>query len=298
MQHRPAWAPNDIDIERPAVARTYGYLLGGSHNFASDRELAEQTLQVFPDASCVVRANRSFPTYTVPAPCALGVDKFLDLLPGIPTAGNVHEIVARERPGAVTMYVDSDPVAVAFASAPLAGTPRVSVLHTDLRDRKTVLAHAADVGGLDFSRPVDVLMLSVPPLVPQQHDLAALVAAYRDATVPGSYLAISHGTNDHRPKATGDVETVYGRTSQPGVLRSTAEVQRFFDGYDLLEPGLVDVIRWRRTRLSWAPISSAAMRPATALARTDSSPKRSMIRHGAIAFGVDRALAFGSWSVP
>lgn len=76
MQHRPAWAPNDIDIERPAVARTYGYLLGGSHNFASDRELAEQTLQVSPDASCVVRANRSFPTCTVPAPCALGVDKW------------------------------------------------------------------------------------------------------------------------------------------------------------------------------------------------------------------------------
>jgi hypothetical protein len=112
MRHRPAWAPKEIDIERPAAARMYGYLLGGSHDFAGDRELAEQASQVFPDAPCVVRANRSCPTCAVRAPCALGVDKFLDLLSDIPTAGNVHEIVARERPGAVTMYVDSDPVAV------------------------------------------------------------------------------------------------------------------------------------------------------------------------------------------
>ena len=245
MQHRPAWAPDEIDIERPSVARMYDYFLGGSHNFGSDRELAEQALRVFPDAPYVVRANRSFLGRAVTVLCSLGVDQFLDLGSGIPTAGNVHEVLGRERPGARTVYVDSDPVAVAHASALLAETPRVSVLHADLRDPEAVLADAARAGGLDFTRPVGVLLVSVLPFIPDEDDPAAIVAAYREGTVPGSYLAISHGTNDYRPKEVGEVETVYARTTQPGVFRGAAEVERLFAGYELLEPGLVDAIRWR-----------------------------------------------------
>src|SRR5579859_1129291 len=108
MQHRPAWAPDEIDIERPSVARMYDYFLGGSHNFAADRELAQQALKAFPDAPYVVRANRAFLRRAVLFLCEQGVDQFLDLGSGIPTAGNVHEVSTSVNPAARTVYVDSD----------------------------------------------------------------------------------------------------------------------------------------------------------------------------------------------
>ncbi|GAA2015559.1 SAM-dependent methyltransferase [Catenulispora yoronensis] len=245
MQHGLAWTPDDVDIERPSVARMYDYFLGGSHNFASDRDLAKQAQEVFPDAPHVVRANRSFLGRAVAALCALGVDQFLDLGSGIPTVGNVHEIVAAHRSGARTVYVDSDPVAVAHASALLRDTDRVAVVHADLRNPDAVLRGAVETGELGLSIPTAVLLVSVLPFVPDEDDPARIVAAYRDATVPGSYLAISHGTNDYRPKQVGEVENVYAKTTQPGVFRGKTEVERFFDGYELLEPGLVDIIHWR-----------------------------------------------------
>jgi SAM-dependent methyltransferase len=245
MQHRPTWAPDEVDIERPSVARMYDYFLGGSHNFPSDRDLAKQAQSVFPDAPYVVRANRAFLGRAVAALCAAGIEQFLDLGSGIPTVGNVHEIVAAHRPGARTVYVDSDPVAIAHASALLRDTADVAVVHADLRDPAAVLREAGEAGGLDLTRPVAVLLVSVLPFVPDEDDPARIVRAYRDATAPGSYLAISHGTNDYRPKQVGEVETVYARTTQPGVFRGKAEVEEFFAGYELLDPGLVDIIHWR-----------------------------------------------------
>jgi hypothetical protein len=245
MQHRPAWAPDEIDIERPSVARMYDYFLGGSHNFAADRTLAEQARSVFPNAPYVVRANRAFLYRVVVELCALGITQFLDLGSGIPTAGNVHEVAAEAHPGSRTLYIDSDAVAIAHANAILGDEPNVRVLHADLRDPKTVLEFAAGPGGLDFSRPVGVLIVSVLPFVPDEDAPAAIVAAYRDATVPGSYLALSHGTNDYMPETMDKIEGVYSNTSQPGVFRSRAQVSEFFAGYELLEPGLVDAINWR-----------------------------------------------------
>lgn len=245
QRHRPAWAPDEVDIERPSVARMYDYFLGGSHNFACDRELAQQAMKVFPDAPYVVRANRSFLYRAVTTLCELGIDQFLDLGSGIPTVGNVHEIAAAARPGTRTVYVDSDPVAVAHASALLSGTPSVSVLHVDLRDPDAVLRDAVRAGGLDLSRPVGVLLVSVLPFVPDRDDPAGIVAAYREGTVGGSYVAVSHGTNDYQPTVVGEIENVYARTTQPGVFRSKDEVARILAGYELLEPGLVSLIHWR-----------------------------------------------------
>jgi hypothetical protein len=207
--------------------------------------LAEQAMRVFPDAPHVVRANRSFLGRAVTALCELGITQFLDLGSGIPTVGNVHEVASAVRPGTRTVYVDSDPVAVAHASALLSGTPSVSVLHADLRDPEAVLRDAVRAGGLDLTRPVGVLLVSVLPFVPESDDPAGIVAAYREGTVPGSYLAISHGTNDYKPTVVGEIENVYAHTAQPGVFRSKAAVERIFAGYELLEPGLVDLIHWR-----------------------------------------------------
>lgn len=245
MRRRPVWAPDEIDIERPSVARMYDYFLGGSHNFAADRELAERARQVFPDAPYVVRANRAFLRRAVTALCGLGVDQFLDLGSGIPTVGNVHEIAHAADPSAEVVYVDSDPVAAAHATALLQGERRVGVLHADLRDPQAIVGAAADSGRIDFARPVAVLLVSVLPFVPDEDDPAGIVTAYRDATAPGSYLAISHGTNDYQPKAAGDVEDVYTGTNQPGVFRSRDEIRALMPGYELLPPGLVDAIHWR-----------------------------------------------------
>ena len=243
MPQRPNWAPDSIDIDRPSVARMYDYFLGGSHNFAADRQLAEQALSVFPDAPHIVRANRAFLERAVHYLCAAGIDQFLDLGSGIPTAGNVHEIVLAANPSARTVYVDADPVAVAHAKALLADVPQVGVLRADLRDPDEVLKQAV-AAGLDLDRPLAVLLVSVLPFIPDEDDPAAIIAAYREASVPGSYLAISHGTNDYQPEAVGKVEGIYTRTTQPGVFRSRAEIERLLDGYELVEPGLIDAIHW------------------------------------------------------
>ena len=244
MPHRPAWAPDEIDIEQPSVARMYDYFLGGSHNFAADRALAEQALKAFPDAPHIVRANRAFLWRAVTFLCEQGIDQFLDLGSGIPTAGNVHEASHALNPEARTVYVDSDPVAVAHSEALLADVPYASVLHADLRDPQAVLGDPVVNGALDFDRPIAVLLVSVLPFVPDVDDPAGIVAAYRDATVPGSYLVISHGTNDYQPEATREVENVYTRASQPGTFRSREQVLDLMPGYDLVPPGLVDAILW------------------------------------------------------
>lgn len=223
----------------------YDYFLGGSHNFAVDRELAQQALSVFPDAPYVVRANRAFLRRAVTLLCGLGVDQFLDLGSGIPTVGNVHEVAHAANPAARIVYVDSDPVAAAHSAALLAMEPLVDVLHEDLRDPELVLAEASAEGRLDLGRPVAVLLVSVLPFIPDADDPAGIVAAYRDGTVPGSYLAISHGTNDYQPETVGEVEGLYTKTTQPGVFRSREQIQALMPGYELLPPGLADAILWR-----------------------------------------------------
>jgi hypothetical protein len=243
--HRPAWAPDDIDIEQPSVARMYDYFLGGSHNFAADRVLAEEAMRVFPDAPLLVRANRAFLHRAVTYLADLGLDQFLDLGSGIPTGGNVHEVAYAINPAARTLYVDSDPVAVAHSKALLADVPYASILHADLRDPETILGSPLLAAHLDLSRPIAILLVSVLPFIPDADDPAGIVAYYRDATAPGSYLAMSHGTSDYQPEAVRKVENVYAQSSQPGTFRSRAEILALLPDYELVEPGLVDVIHWR-----------------------------------------------------
>ena len=242
--HRPAWAPDEVDIETPAAARMYDYYLGGSHNFAADRELAEQAIRAWPDVQHLVRANRAFLRRSV-SYLARGVNQFLDLGSGVPTVGNVHEVALAANPHARIAYVDSDPVAVAHSRTILADVPAAGVVHADLRDAQTVLAAVEAAGLLDLRLPVAVLMFAVLPFVPDEDDPAGIVAAYRDATIPGSYLALSHGTDDYRPEDARAVSDVYTRASHTMTLRSRAQIAAILDGYELVEPGLADMIHWR-----------------------------------------------------
>lgn len=246
MNHyRPAWAPSEVDIETPSAARMYDYYLGGSHNFAADRALAEETIRAWPDVAHLARGNRAFLRRAVTFLAAAGIDQFLDLGSGIPTAGAVHEIARAGNPHARTVYVDADPVANAHSIALLNAIADSAAVYADLRDPQAVLDGVRSTGLLDLRRPVAVLMLAALPFVPEEDDPAAIVAAYRDASCPGSYLVISHGTDDYRPEAARRAASVYSRASHSMTLRSRAEITALFDGYDLVEPGLVDMIHWR-----------------------------------------------------
>lgn len=245
MDQRPVWAPDDVDIETPSAARMYDYFLGGSHNFAADRALAEEYIKVLPDMPQIARAQRRVVHRMIRHLLAAGVTQFLDLGSGIPTAGNVHEIAQVANPRARVVYVDSDAVAVAHSRSILADVPQAAVLRADLRDPASVLTDPVLTGLLDFTEPVAVLMIAVLHFVGDQEDPAGVVAAYRDATAPGSYLAITHATSDYNPELARRAEAVYTRASHQIRYRSREQILDLLAGYELVEPGLVDLIHWR-----------------------------------------------------
>ncbi|MFL6128770.1 MAG: SAM-dependent methyltransferase [Mycobacteriales bacterium] len=242
---RPEWAPVGIDLDRPAAARVYDFYLGGFHNFAADREMGRQAIAMWPELPEIMQANRGFLRRAVRFLAGAGIRQFLDLGSGIPTVGNVHEIAQRATPGARVVYVDNDPVAVEHSRAILAGDERTAVVHADLRDPDSVLADPALTGLLDLDRPVAVLMVAVLHFVPEEADPAGLVARFRDATPAGSYLAVSHATAGERPDRAAEHRGLYQRTATPMTMRTRAQIARLFDGYELVDPGLVYLPEWR-----------------------------------------------------
>ncbi|HEX5495711.1 MAG TPA: SAM-dependent methyltransferase [Mycobacteriales bacterium] len=233
-----------LDMDRPSSARIYDHLLGGSHNFAVDREAAAALLRGFPNAAAGARANRSFLRRTVRFLVAEGVDQFLDLGSGIPTVGCVHEIAQRACPGARVVYVDSDPIAVAHSRSILAANPDAAVLAADLRGPGEVLADPVVRGLLDFGRPVAVLLVAVLHFI--GGDLTEIVSGYRSAVPPGSFLVISHGSQEGVPaEELAALRRVYENTSNPAVPRTRAQITDLFAGFDLVDPGVVQVADWR-----------------------------------------------------
>ncbi|GAA4840892.1 SAM-dependent methyltransferase [Actinomycetospora corticicola] len=237
------------DPEQANAARMYDYLLGGRQNFAVDRALADEAIRSSPGMVAAVWAFRAFLRRTVRHCVAAGIDQFLDLGSGVPTVGNVHEIVLRDAPHARVAYVDHEPVAVAHARDLLGAEHRVSVTHADLRDVAGVLSAPTVRDLLDFDRPVAVLMLAVLHFLPDADDPASVVAAYRRHLQPGSAMVLSHGSDDvDDPELAERVragQRVYAQSTHPTVLRSRAELTSWFADLELVEPGLVDVARWR-----------------------------------------------------
>ncbi|MFI9642640.1 SAM-dependent methyltransferase [Micromonospora sp. NPDC051925] len=236
-----------IDAEQgPNVARMYDYFLGGCHNFAADRAAAEQVLRIFPDTGISAQANRHFLRRAVRHAAELGVRQFLDIGAGLPTQGNVHEIVRRVTPDSTVVYVDYDQVAVAYARRLLPVDHRTAVVRGDLRHPDELLTHPDVRAVIDFDRPVAVLLVAVLHFVADAEQPYAAVTRLREATVPGSPLILSHLTLDDAPPLPAQQgQAVYQRSSAPLVPRTYADVLRFFDGYDLLDPGLVRSAEWR-----------------------------------------------------
>jgi SAM-dependent methyltransferase len=242
---RPDWAPEGIDLSKPSVARAYDYWLGGSHNFAIDREFARQAIAAVPDLRLVAQANRAFLHRAVRFMADQGLRQFLDIGSGIPTVGNVHEIAQKAAPGSRVIYVDIDPVAVAHSEQILSGNDRAAVFEGDLRHPAAILSHPVTQGLLDFDKPVGLLLCSVLHAVPDADDPYGVVGQLTKALAPGSYVAISHGTEDSRPSEMGEGARLSGRTTTPVTLRTRSAVERFFTGLDVVEPGLVWSPLWR-----------------------------------------------------
>ncbi|SCF02404.1 MULTISPECIES: SAM-dependent methyltransferase [Micromonospora] len=244
---RPDWAPDDIDIERPSVARMYDYYLGGSHNFAADRAAARAMMEAVPEAPLMAQANRAFMRRAVQYLVDSGVRQFLDIGSGIPTVGNVHEIAQRAAPDSRVVYVDVDPVAVAHSREILQGNPGATVVQEDLRRPAAILSHPEVTKLLDLSQPVAVLIVAVLHFVPDADRPEEILRTLRETLAPGSYLVMSQATDEDRGHTgeRAEAERVYRRTDSPLSIRSRAELTALFDGFTLLEPGVVWVPQWR-----------------------------------------------------
>jgi SAM-dependent methyltransferase len=242
---RPDWASESTDMERPSVARMYDYFLGGSHNFAVDREAARQIIAVAPDAPLVAQANRAFLRRAVRFLVESGIRQFLDIGSGIPTVGNVHEIAQRLAPESRVMYVDVDPVAVAHSREILAGNDRTAIIQEDLRHPRQILDHPEVRGLLDFTQPIAVMIVAVLHFIPDSDDPAGLLATLREALVPGSYLALSQVSEEGREDIADHVKSVYRNADNSLHPRTRTELARLFAGFELVDPGVVWAPEWR-----------------------------------------------------
>ncbi|MFJ5303281.1 SAM-dependent methyltransferase [Streptomyces sp. NPDC088350] len=245
---RPAWAPRSVDISVPSVSRIYDYYLGGSHNFEVDREAARKAMEFLPGLPKIMQANRAFMRRAVRFAAAEGITQFLDIGSGIPTFGNVHEVAQEASPGAHVVYVDHDPVAVAHSQAVLAGNATAGVLAADLRKPQEILASPEVQHLIDVNRPVALLLVAILHFVEDTDDPYGAVAQLREALAPGSLLILTHASYEGLPlppeRAEGAVD-VYKDIRNPLIMRSREEIARFFEGYDMVEPGLVPMPDWR-----------------------------------------------------
>jgi SAM-dependent methyltransferase len=243
----PDWVPEGVEVTVPNPARVYDYVLGGYHNFAADREFVDQALEVWPNAAEVGLAHRAFMRRSVSwLVHQAGIRQFLDLGSGIPTLGNVHEIAQAAASDARVMYVDIDPVAVAHSKAILAENPLADALQADLRDIADILAHPDVRTLIDFTRPVAVLFNSVLHYVPDDNEVLAVMAQLREAMVRDSYLVITHGTAvAELTREQSEVTELYrSARSQPGQLRTAAEIRAMVGDLELVAPGVVPVTDW------------------------------------------------------
>ncbi|MBE3009673.1 SAM-dependent methyltransferase [Microbispora sp. NEAU-D428] len=238
-----------INTTIPHPARIYDYLLGGKDNFAADREAAEHLLKISPGTREGVRAHRAFLRRAVHhLATEAGMTQFLDIGTGIPTQGNTHEVAQRANPEARVAYVDNDPIVLVHGRALLTGsaTGMTSVIEADMRQPEKILSHPEVRAVIDFDRPVAVIMAGVLHFITDEEDPYGLVEAFKAAVPSGSRLLLSHITLDFAPQVREEEFTKpYDNSTAPMVPRTLDQVLRFFEGWQVIDPGVVEVVRWR-----------------------------------------------------
>jgi S-adenosyl methyltransferase len=242
----PAGEPAEIDTSVAHPARVYDYWLGGKDNFTADREAGDRVLAATPGLRERVRANRAFLVRAVRYLAAeAGIRQFLDVGTGIPSANNTHEVAQQAAPDSRIVYVDNDPIVLTHARALLAGGPdgAIQYIDGDVRDVASIITAAART--LDFTQPTALMLLGILHLIQDTEGPLEIVARLMDTLPSGSYLAISHPASDIHPGQAEAQRRYNERVSTPQTLRSRAEVSRFFEGLDMVPPGLVYVHTWR-----------------------------------------------------
>jgi S-adenosyl methyltransferase len=244
-KHEPR-VPDGVDVTRPSIARIYDYLLYGKDNFAVDRAAAEHLMQSRLEPRRLSLANRGFLLRAVRFLASHGISQYLDLGSGLPTSPSVHEVAREIIPDARVVYVDHDPIVVAHNDALLATRDGVITIRADVRDPDAVLAEEALAKCIDFDEPVAVLLLGVLHFISLDEDAQGIIARFRQRMAPGSYLAVSLGTSDGAdPEMLAEATQTYAAARMPFTLRSRAQIMDLFDGFSLIEPGLVSLPEWR-----------------------------------------------------
>jgi SAM-dependent methyltransferase len=242
VRDQPADPPLDTSV--PQTARIWNYWLGGKDNFAVDRAVGDQIRAAFPDIVDNARASRAFLVRAVThVTREAGIRQFLDVGTGLPTADNTHEVAQRVAPESKIVYVDFDPLVLAHARALLTSTPEgvTDYVDADGRDSATVLAAAART--LDLDRPVALIMSGILGHVTDDDQAHAMVREYVAALAPGSYFIALDGSHSVQH---GEAEKIWNEQANPPyVLRSRTQFARFFDGLELIEPGVVSAPAWR-----------------------------------------------------
>jgi O-methyltransferase involved in polyketide biosynthesis len=229
--------PAGVDTGRPTPARIYDYMLQGSNYFQADRMAAEQILAAAPEIRDAAWSNRGFHQRAAKWIGQHGVRQFVDIGSGLPTVGNTHEVVQKVVPGAHVVYVDNDPMVELHSRALLDSGGAISVICADLREPDTILEHPQLRKLIDFGEPAGLLLTGVMMFVADAADPWALVSRYVDVLAPGSYLSLSHLTDDYKPPLAAEgFRAVFDTATEHMYFRSKAKVERFFNGLELVPP--------------------------------------------------------------
>jgi S-adenosyl methyltransferase len=243
----PDSEPDTFDTSVAHIARVYNFWLGGRDNYAADRDAAEQVIAAYPTIRSSVRAQRAFLGRAVQyLVTEAGIRQFLDIGTGLPSADNTHEVAQRAAPESRVVYADNDPIVLAHARALLTSSPEGAThyVDADLRDTAKICEQAAEI--LDFGQPLAILLIGVLHCIPDRDDPAGIVSSLVSVMPPGSYLVIAHPASDiHQSQVSTAANRINPLMAEPVTLRTHDQVSRFFDGLDLVEPGLVQLHRWR-----------------------------------------------------
>lgn len=243
--------PGGFDPTRPNVARMNDYFLGGKDNFAADRAAAERALEVAPELLVLTREWRKFIRRVVRFLAESGITQFLDIGTGLPAEENIHEIAQAAAPGARVAYVDSDPVVSAHAQALLEDNELTIGVRADISEPREIMAHPRVRKLIDVDQPVAVLLLTVLHRIPDDDVAERIVAEFKEVIAPGSYVAIQHAVSDIRPDVTKNLTSLYQDkeaikgTRRARNTRTKAQIERYFDGLEVIEPGVVYLPSWR-----------------------------------------------------
>ena len=243
--------PVELNMDIPHPSRMYDYYLGGKDNFPADREAAEQVLSIVPEMRMAARMNRAFLGRAVRHAATSGIVQFLDIGTGIPTAGNTHEVAQQVNPRARVAYVDNDPIVLTHARALMAGPGHgeTHVVRADLREPGRIMADPTVRQIIDFGEPVALVLAAILHFIPDEDGPHGIVEQLLKPLPAGSMLILSHGSWEAEGEDFSDraelIKTPYSRASAQLHLRSRAEVDQFFTGVDVVEPGVVPVSNWR-----------------------------------------------------